>query len=732
MITVDPKLVEIALTLVDSVNFEKFTNVFLPALIGLQYVPLGGIHDGGADGFEDASLYEGNRVGHYFQISIQENHKAKIKRTIKRLIEVGRKPKYLTYVTAQTIRLLDLDQESLSEKTDVFVRIRDAKWIIANINASPATKAAFESYLRPHLAFLGHIGGATFIEKTPLIDSRTVCVFLEQEVTRRSSNSKLIESVSDSLILWALEDTDPDKKLFATRNEILVKIEEVLPSAKHFVRGVLDTRLRVLASKGNPTGREIRWYQKDDLYCLPYETRKLVEQENIEDETLKAKVLSEFEGRSQRLSDEISPRMVAHVALRAIELTFEAQGLELSTFLEGKVGEYRELAISDRVDVAIEEGNLDKELKSITKEIVLHTIRGALYESTKDERLYFSKLSRTYSLLFSLRVEPRIVEYFQSMASGLILLVGTDILIRALSERYLREEDQMTCNLLRMLKDAGADLVLTQPVAEEVHSHFKNTDREFDSDFRDTEKYVGLDVVRHSSKILIRAYFYTRLAPISGIEGPTSWGNFIEQICNYSHLHRTSGGDQVRKYLAEKFGMRYVTTKELEERLSHVEVEALTDKLVQVRVEKTRVLAVNDAKMVLAVYAKRRELGEEHKANPFGYRTWWLTQEIRVTEATRNLVRDKGSRYLMRPEFLVNFLALSPSAEAVRGAYKAVFPTMLGIKLSSRLREDLFHGLMRKAKEVMSVDEARAKVMMEDYANKLKGDLYKVYEVGLG
>ena len=728
---VDHNLAEIALTRVNSRDFEKFINAFAPAIIGINYIPLGGTHDGGADGFEDVSIYKTNRPNHFVQISIQENHKAKIKHTIKRLIEVGRTPRNLTYITAQYIKLLDLDQEALSDETGVFVRIRDAKWIVGNINQSHATIAAFESYLRPYLAFLGHIGGATLIENPNLANSRAICVFLGQEVARRSNNSKLIESVSDSLILWAIEHTDPDKKIFATRDEILEKIDSVLPNARHFVRGVIDERLKALSSKGNPTGREIRWYKKDKLYCLPYETRLLVAEENIQDEALKARVLSEFESRAQRLSDEISPRMTAHVALRAIELTFQAQGLELSAFLEGETGEYQELAISDHVDSAIQHEELDGNLKPLAKEVALHTIRGAFYESTKDERMFFSKLSRAYSLLFSLRVEPRVVEYFQSMASGLKLLIGTDILIRAISEKFLRKEDQMTYNLLRMLKDTGADLILTQPVAEEVHAHLKNTDREFDNDFRDTERYVGLDLVRHSSKILIRAYFYTKLAPITDIEGPTCWENFIDQICDYSALQRSKGGDQIRKYLMERFALRYVTTEELERSLSQGEVESLADRLVKVRVEKTRVLAVNDAKMVLAVYAKRRELGEEHKANPFGYRTWWLTQEIRVKEATGELVRQKGSRYLMRPEFLVNFIALSPTMEEVRTSYSSVFPTILGIKLSNRMREDVFHGLMQNVKSVMSVDEARARVMMEELANKLKGDLYKRYEIDL-
>ena len=45
----------------------------------------------------------------------------------------------------------------------------------------------------------------------------------------------------------------------------------------------------------------------------------------------------------------------------------------------------------------------------------------------------------------------------------------------------------------------------------------------------------------------------------------------------------------------------------------------------------------------------------------------------------------------MRPEFLLNFIALSPTTEQIRRSYETVFPTLLGIKLSNRMREDVFH-----------------------------------------
>lgn len=728
MPSIDHSLVEIALTRVTGSDFEKFVNAFLPAIIGIEYLPLGGVHDGGADAFEDSGLDEGKQPNTFYQASIQENHMAKIRHTVKQLRKSGRNPKSLVYVTAQSIKMLDKDQEILTQETGVFVRIRDAGWIVANVNHSHVTTAAFESFLRPHLAFLGHVGGATFIENPQHLDSRAVCVFLGQEVERRNSESKLIESVSDSLILWALEGTDPDKNILATRTDIVQRVEEVLPTAKHFIRDILDNRLKALASKGNPTGREVRWYKKTDQFCLPHETRQLVEQENIEDEALKAQVLREFEARAQNLNDEISPRKIANIVLRAIELTFEAQGLELAAFLEEQLGEYEELSIADRVDAAIQEAGLGGDEALIGKEVALHTIRRAFYESTEEERRYFAKLSRTYSLLFSLRTDPRIVEYFESMSSSLVLLVGTDIFIRALSERYLRPEDQMTCNMLRMLKDAGADLVLTQPVAEEVHSHLESTDREFQNDFMETESYVSVDIARHSPKILIRAYFYARLRPLPEVRGPTGWKAFIGQICDYQALHDQRGPDQVRKYLGERFGLRFVTTEDLEELVSPGAVQALADRLEEIRIEKTRVLAENDAKMVLGVYGKRQALGEEHTVNPYGYRTWWLTHETRVQKATDDLVSKKRSKYIMRPEFLLNFIALSPTTEEIRRSYEAVFPTLLGIKLSNRMREDLFHGLMKDAKDAMEVDDARARVMMGEYSDRLKGDFFKEYE----
>ena len=99
-----------------------------------------------------------------------------------------------------------------------------------------------------------------------------------------------------------------------------------------------------------------------------------------------------------------------------------------------------------------------------------------------------------------------------------------------------------------------------------------------------------------------------------------------------------------------------------------------------------------------------------------------------MRQCTGELVSARGSQYIIRPEFILNFVALSPTTEEVRKSYGTIFPTLLGVRLSNRMREDIFHDVMARAKAARAVDEARAKAMLADMSNRLKGDQFKRYE----
>lgn len=736
METVNHKLVEIALVHVEGTPFEQFFHAFCPPLIGNEFVPLGGVHDGGADAFlATKGIYEGKGVNPdtFYQASIQEDHRSKIRKTIKRLKDFGREPKTLYYVTSRVVVGIDKDEEALTAELKVFIKIRDRKWIVTNINHSPATISAFKTYLQPSLAFLSEVGGATIINESQNIPARTMCVFLGQEIERQRGKTDLLEAITDSLIFWALEGTDPDKNIFLKRHEILKKIELTLPSALPFINKILETRLERLASKQAASGREIKWHKKEDKFCLPFETRKLIIEENTEDEFLKLKVLELFAKRADQYQksdeDSINSDQIAELAHRTIERTFEKEGLELAYFLSGKNDAKSYFSIADSVDDAM----LEMELNGIdainAKDAALAVLRQAFYNSSEEERRYFGKLSRTFTLLFTLRNEPRVIEHFKCMSSNFVLFVGSDIIIRALSERYLAKEDQMTVNLLRIIRDAGSNLVLTEGFLDEVHTHLEGTDWEFQNYFADLEKNFDRNIVRHAPKILIRSYFYAKLDSLLG-NRPSSWSSYIHQFCNYTDLHSNKGKNQIRGYLQEKFGFEFYSHEDMANLVNQDEVELLAEKIRPIK--KGNILAINDARQILAVYNKRASLGEEHSPNSYGYRTWWFTHETRVRQYTRDLVDAKGAQYIMRPEFILNFIALSPSTEAVRNSYRTIFPTILGVRLSNRMREDIFHNVMGKVKEVQKVDESRARVMMGEMSNRLMGDMYKQYETELG
>jgi hypothetical protein len=55
-------------------------------------------------------------------------------------------------------------------------------------------------------------------------------------------------------------------------------------------------------------------------------------------------------------------------------------------------------------------------------------------------------------------------------------------------------------------------------------------------------------------------------------------------------------------------------------------------------------------------------------------------------------------------------------------------PSLLGIQLSNRMREDIFHDVMGRMADANQVDDSRAEVMMGNLSNQLKGDFFKQYE----
>ncbi len=151
-------IVQIALDKAEGFQFERFANAFYSSLVGISFIPLGGLKDGGADARDGAIFEDSMRPETYYQASVEIDAEAKIRRTVERLREFGRSPKSLVYLTSRTVRYSDRVERALTDELDVTIGIRDGDYITLHINDDPGTRAAFEEHLRRNTDFLRQVG----------------------------------------------------------------------------------------------------------------------------------------------------------------------------------------------------------------------------------------------------------------------------------------------------------------------------------------------------------------------------------------------------------------------------------------------------------------------------------------------------------------------------------------------------------------------------------------------
>lgn len=521
------------------------------------------------------------------------------------------------------------------------------------------------------------------------------------------------------------------------RTELAAKLASVFPNAKSIILPHLDERLVELGRKRAGEIERLRHYRKEDAFCLPFEMREelatdaLVEVEA--QEAFRAAVASRFA--------EPAPNVPATEAALCCELVFDAvhlyfvdQGMVLAAFLEKKL---ENLDVTDQVL----EDELRKALSgrsgikpgNITPAGFgsgLRALRGIFYEPNEKERRYLGYLSRTSMLFNTLQASPKVIEFFNNMAGQYRLLVGTDLIIKALAESYLPEQQRQVTNLLKIAVELGSNLILVEPVLNEVLTHLHAVDLEFRNHYAAREPYLSSASVAQCNRILIRTYFHSRGAP----GGPKSWGHLVNSILDPEALRAksTKAFQDLRSFLTQRFRMKWESEEDLRRGVDAKSVDALAQRLIEARPDKHAELSHNDALLAHAVYAERSSREEAALHDGFGYRTWWLTKEVTVLRMTGRLVMDRGGvPYIMRPEFLLNFVVLAPKATAVRDQFRDLLPTTVGLQLGTHLSTAAMDSLLASAEEWASYPPERITTMMADKANRLMHDRFKQYITSL-
>ncbi|UCN14439.1 hypothetical protein LFM56_16490 [Cellulomonas iranensis] len=724
---VNTKLARLALADIEGFPFERFANDFFGAMLGARFVPLGGVKDGGADGVDEALYEVGRRAGAFYQATVEKDTEGKATRTVRRLREFEREPTILYLVTSEEVRYIDQVENRVGSAMDCAIVIRDASYICSHINDSPETRAAFWQHLYPLTAHLREIARPSIDPPGAYSGKSVVYTFLAEEASRREGDAPLMSAMVDAVILWALEGTDPDRGILRTRPEMMERVRSEIPGIADLAATLMLDRLTTMCRKSYPGGRAVNWHRTEDAYCLPHSTRQRLEQDKLDDENLRLEFKESLAIRAGEAgvsaADAPLAVRVAHAALKSI---YEQEGVEFSAFL---ADEDRLTSEYPTVAHAVRESMIELQIRNSIKQRigpgVLEMLRRVLYESNETERDYLGRVSGTYALLFSLASHPELSSYFQDMAQSFYLYVGSDVILRAISEDLLPAEGQVTRGALDAARRTGASLVLTEPVLEEVIGHLRACDQEHKHHFL-KDDLVPLEIARQAPHILLRAYLYARIK--GERRAPKSWQAYVHRVLDYEDLYKECAFGTVASYLLGSFGMSYVSRGELKNLV--VEDEYLGLSLDLSESKKDQRLADNDALLCLAVYGRRQQGAEHVRASEFGISTWWLTWERAIMGHTRDLVRRRGSRYVMRPEFLLKFVALSSSSKDAVRTHSSVFASVLGFSLGRRVSPGAFHALMKKYNDAQLLEPARRAAAVGALVDRIKGDLSREYAVG--
>jgi hypothetical protein len=128
----------------------------------------------------------------------------------------------------------------------------------------------------------------------------------------------------------------------------------------------------------------------------------------------------------------------------------------------------------------------------------------------------------------------------------------------------------------------------------------------------------------------------------------------------------------------------------------------------------------------------RKKNNESSNGSPFGFNTWWLTNQTRIRHHTNEILKaNYDKHYIMKPEFLLNFMAISPSCEQARKTLKNILPSNIGIELGHRLKEDVFHAVLDKVDEWKNYESGRVNTLISGLSDQLKSIQDKVHDVNL-
>jgi hypothetical protein len=706
----------------DGTIFESFAQEFLAALLGHEFQPAGHIHDKGIDGYfiqtaQTATIYQ------IAKSSTKSNHWHKISTTIDKLVNNGIVYKRLIYVCSNDIsdKKTLLEDKAFKEK-NTHLTVYDSNWFGVNGNNSPAVFGVIERFIDQYVHELKK-PGSSFVVSDLQSDPR-IYVFLSQQ-KHAEAISNMDQLLADSLILLALEDTDPDEDLLKNEDEIFLTISSKLKFDPCSIKPAIKERLQKLSAK--PL-RKIKYHGAEKAYCLSYEERKAITERNIRDRYIESHFYEAIKDYVREIDAEESNcdlvSQTAQLARLSLHRLFSEKGLEFLNFILGKnETSFQEKDLS-KIIIDTAEEHVVCEYRNLVSHVTLGALRSAFYNGDQEQIEYLTKLADSYSMMFILQCDPKLSTYFTALAGQIEALVDTSIIIPALTEKFLPKINQRYSQFLKKCREKGVKMYATSAVISEIKDHFESSDYSYYSDYERMEDMYEIEGALISiPKISIRAYYHAKIA-----KKINSWRSYINAFV--SPDDRDGWSSEIISYLSTEFGIDYVEDKHFCNSIDSNEISEIA-KSIETRLlgkfqrneSQIKHKASNDAKMIHMVYQRRSDNNENSSNGIFGFKTWWLSTDHKSLEAARSLLPEKfANSCYMRPDFLYNFIALAPTQNEAQQSFEALFPTFLGVNISFRVPKEVFETIKGFLQEHTGYSESRKIALMKRACDKVRSD----------
>ncbi len=434
-----------------------------------------------------------------------------------------------------------------------------------------------------------------------------------QQIGNDSEINNLNEKLIDSLILYSLRDTDPaigvDK--FLSAEEILDEVRNLLKFEIERIQSEINRRLKVLSKKPS---RKINYHTDINKYCLPYDTRLQILANNAKNKIEHESFIEEAEKiiRNNLKGEGVSIRDVAELLGSTLENIYYNQGLEFSEFLlNGGCKDTFENNLHDTVSDIVNNSNIvDKNLNKVKTALVM-SIRDLLYSSSIEAKSYLRSLSRTYQMLFLLKCEPSIVNYFLSMAGDMRIFVCTSILIPALSEIYLDPQNKRYWSLLKSANLRGVKLLINETILDELDFHIKRSKHIYETEYARNIDFYSDGSTDLVDQILVRAYIYALKE-----KRIKTYDDFLS---NYITVNGSRTKQELIDFLSAELGIEFIsdTQPEYKVEVDQSDFDALVKEVAKYK--KSDEKAKADAKIILTIYSLR-EKNNESRSMLHGYK----------------------------------------------------------------------------------------------------------------